>query len=152
MRLTPNFTLAQLVHSETAASRGIDNIPPAEIIDNLAVLAQGLEQVRTLLGHTLDISSGYRSPELNGIVGGSKASQHVLGLAADFICPAFGTPLEVARAIRDSGIAFDQMILEHHEWVHISFSPAPRCRVMTILDAEAGYLLGLRDEKGNPVA
>src|SRR5215470_6689592 len=95
-RLSRYFTLAQLIHSDTARDRGIDNTPLPQVVPNLRVLARGLDQVRTLLGYPLDISSGYRSPVLNAAVGGVRDSQHMDGLAADFICPGFGNPLEVA--------------------------------------------------------
>jgi zinc D-Ala-D-Ala carboxypeptidase len=89
---------------------------------------------------------------LNAAVGGSGASQHMLGLAADFECPGFGTPLEVARAIQRSGIAFDQCILEYGRWVHLSFSDAPRGRMLTIYEDEKGYVAGLWDKDGNQIA
>jgi hypothetical protein len=152
MQLSPNFSLGELVYSETAEQNGIDNTPPAEIVENLKRLAAGLEAVRTLLGAPLEISSGYRCPALNEAVGGSAASQHVQGLAADFACAAFGSPLEVARAIQRSGIEFDQCILEYGRWVHLSFSDAPRGRLLTIYDETEGYLAGLWDEDGRQIA
>jgi len=151
MLLTPNFPLAALVRSDTAAEQGIDNSPPAEVIDNLRILADGLEQVQALLGHALEISSGYRCPALNEAIGGTAASQHVLGLAADFTCPGFGPPMDIARAISGSTIVFDQCILEFGRWVHLSFSPQPRGRVLTIYDNDEGYLAGLWDSTGNRV-
>lgn len=152
MQLSPNFSLGELVYSETAEQSGIDNTPPAEIVENLKRLAAGLEAVRALLGAPLEISSGYRCPALNEAVGGSASSQHVLGLAADFACPAFGSPLEVAQAIQRSGMEFDQCILEYGRWVHLSFSDAPRGRLLTIYDEKEGYLAGLWDEEGKQLA
>jgi len=152
MLLTPNFPLALLVRSETAEQQGIDNSPSADVIDNLKVLAAGLEQVQSLLGHPLEISSGFRCAALNQVVGGAAASQHVQGLAADFVCPAFGTPFEIASTISESTIAYDQCILEYGRWVHISFSPQPRGRMLTIYDSTEGYVAGLWDSAGNRVA
>lgn len=152
MRLSQNFSLGDLVYSETAEQCGIDNTPPPEIVENLKRLAAGLEAVRSLLGAPLEISSGYRCAALNEAVGGSGASQHVQGLAADFDCPAFGTPFEIARAIQQSVIEFDQCILEYGRWVHLSFSDAPRRRMLTIYDEEKGYIAGLWDEEGKQVA
>jgi len=152
MQLSPNFSLSDLVYSETAEQCGIDNTPPPEVVENLKRLAAGLEAVRALLGAPLEISSGYRCAALNEAVGGSAASQHVQGLAADFDCPAFGTPLEIAHAIERSGIQFDQCILEYGRWVHLSFSDAPRRRMLTIYDEEKGYIAGLWDEEGKQVA
>jgi len=152
MQLSPNFSLSELVYSETAEKNGIDNTPPPEIVENLKRLATGLETVRALLGAPLEISSGYRCAALNEAVGGSGASQHLLGLAVDFACPGFGTPLEVARAIQASGVPFDQCILEYGRWVHLSFGDAPRGRILTIYDEKEGYLAGLWDEDGKQIA
>ena len=152
MQLSPHFSLAQLTYSETAEKKSIDNSPPPEIIENLTRLASELERVQALLGAPLDISSGYRCAALNEAVGGSDTSQHVQGLAADFACPAFGTPLDVARAIQQSGIDFDQCVLEYGRWVHLSFNDAPRGRVLTIYDEKIGYLAGLWDPDGNRIA
>jgi zinc D-Ala-D-Ala carboxypeptidase len=152
MRLTPNFTLEELIRSETAERERIDNTPAAEIVANLTLLAAGLEQVRELLAQPLEISSGYRCPELNRRVGGAESSQHTRGMAADFTCDAFGGPLEIIRAVRASGIEFDQCILEFGRWVHISFTRQPRGKVLTIYDSKEGYLDGLWDARGNPVA
>jgi hypothetical protein len=148
----PNFPPALLVRSETAEQQGIDNCAPPEVIENLTVLAAGLEQVQALLGHPLEISSGYRCPALNAAVGGSATSLHVRGLAADFVCPDFGTPLEIARAIGDSAIAFDQCIPEFGNWVHLSFSRHPRGRVLSTYDRDEGYLAGLWNSADNRVA
>jgi hypothetical protein len=152
MLLSANFSLARLTDSETARKNGIDNTPPMEILENLKRLAAGLEEVQALLGAPLDISSGYRCTALNEAVGGTGDSQHVQGLAADFVCPGFGSPMEIARAIRQSKIEFDQCILEYGRWVHLSFNDAPRRRVLTIYDPGDGYLAGLWDEDGNQLA
>ena len=151
MQLSPHFSLAQLVHSETAQQRGIDNSPSPEVLKNLRRLAAGLEEVQRLLGAAISISSGYRCEALNEAIGGSRTSQHVQGLAADFTCPDYGPPLDVARAMQQSDIDFDQCILEFGRWVHVSFSAAPRGRVLTIYDADKGYVAGLWDEEGNRV-
>lgn len=143
LRLSGYYTLATLTASETAAMRGIDNSPSDEAIANLRILARGLDRVRRLLGHRLVINSGYRCPELNVAVGGARHSQHTAGFAADIECPGFGPPLAVARAIAGSAIAFDTLILEFGRWVHLSFMPAPRRRIMTIRDVAEGYLDGI---------
>ena len=130
MNLTDHFTLEELTASQTASRRGLDNTPPSDILPHLIVLAQGLERVRALLGKPMLVSSGYRAPAVNEAVGGSSHSAHCLGYAADFICPAFGTPRDVAVAVRDSGIPFDQIIMEG-TWVHLSFDPKMRRQALT---------------------
>ncbi|SIO50443.1 Peptidase M15 [Burkholderia sp. GAS332] len=134
MRLTDHFTLDELTQSETAARRGIANTPSPAIVESLTRTAQTLEQVRTLLGSCpVLVSSGYRSPALNAAVGGSATSAHVQGLAADFFCPGFGSPLDICRKIAASGIAFDQLIFEG-TWVHLGLGVVgqkPRNQVLT---------------------
>ena len=152
MQLTPNFSLEQLIYSETAQRERIDNTPGPDIVANLRLLAEGLERVRMLTGLPLEISSAYRCPELNRRVGGTETSQHTQGLAADFTCAAFGPPADIIKAICGAGIDFDQCILEYAKWVHISFSKAPRGRVLSIYDPGQGYLDGLRDAGGNRIA
>jgi hypothetical protein len=142
-RLSSYYTLAALTASETATARGIDNTPPEDVVANLRVLARGLDRVRRLLGHRLVINSAYRCRELNVAVGGAPRSQHTEGFACDLECPAFGAPMDVARAIVASPVAFDTLILEFGRWVHLSFTPTPRRRVMTIRSVDEGYLDGL---------
>jgi zinc D-Ala-D-Ala carboxypeptidase len=133
MNLSAHFTLAEFTDSQTAARQGIDNTPPADVVERLKRTAQGLEAVRVRLGCApIVISSGYRSPALNAAIGGSKNSQHMTGEAADFTCPRFGSPTEVAAALKDSGIEYDQLILEFGRWVHISFSDKPRHHALVI--------------------
>ena len=121
--LSPHFTVQELVRSDIAIRKGIYNFPTADVLENLGVLAQKLETVRVILGRPVYISSGYRSEELNADIGGSKTSAHMLGLAADFECPAFGTPREVFEYLRkhEQEIGYDQLILEFppNGWIHL---------------------------------
>lgn len=131
MNLTEHFSLAELTASATAQRLGIDNHPGLEIISHLTQLAVQLERVRHALGdNPLIISSGYRCPELNQAVGGARRSAHMEGWAADFTCPAFGTPLQIVRALTAANLPFDKLIQEGR-WVHISFRPGARRQVLT---------------------
>ena len=125
MYLTEHFSLAELVASEMAARHGINNHPPNDVLANLRnILAPGLERVREALAHqAVLVTSGYRSRVLNAVVNGSRESAHILGLAADIICPRYGSPLEVCRAIVAAGIETDQIIHEGN-WCHVA-CPAP---------------------------
>ena len=119
--LTENFKLKELIVTKT----GIDNTPPNHIIDNLYTLAQALEKVRTACGNNpVTVLSGYRSPDVNKAVGGSKTSAHMKGLAADFVVGNM-TIKEVFDTIRKAGIVYDQLILEP-SWIHIGLAAAPR--------------------------
>ena len=125
MQLSPNFTLEELIASETAERHGIDNTPTPEVVENLKHLAATLQEVRTLLGNkSIHINSGYRSPAVNEKLGSKPASDHCKGLAADFVCPSFGSPDEIVRAIMGSPIPYKQVIREFERWVHLAV-PAP---------------------------
>lgn len=122
MNLTPHFTLEELTQSHLAVRARIDNTPDRSAVFNLSRVAELLEEVRLLLGeHSIQISSGYRCTKLNTLIGGSKTSQHMQGLAVDFICPGYGTPREICQVIRDYGLQFDQLIFEG-TWVHLSLA------------------------------
>jgi hypothetical protein len=132
--LAKHFSLAELTASQTAERAGLANIPNGEAVENLRRLAAVLEDVRALLGNVaVLVSSGYRSPALNRLVGGSNTSAHVSGCAADFIAPGFGTPRQVCLRVMETGIAFDQLIYEG-TWVHLGIAPVgvePRGQVLT---------------------
>lgn len=151
MQLSEHFSLEELIASEVAARQGIDNTPPPDIIANLRELARGLELVRNSLGNLpIHVSSGYRCPELNARVGGARNSAHLSGLAADIVCPQFGSPLDVCLLIASRHIATDQIIHEFGSWCHVAFA-APgtfaRNERLTIASAARGYEPGL-----NPIA
>lgn len=136
MRLSPHFSLEELTHSDTAVRLGIDNTPTVEIIDNLTYLAGELEYVRTILGHPMLISSGFRCHVLNNHLGSKRTSSHTKGLAVDFICPSFGNPHSVVSAIVAANINYDQVILEYGRWVHLSFHPTKPRKQALIIDKE----------------
>jgi hypothetical protein len=122
--MSPHFTLAELIFSQTAIRHNIDNTPSEEIKANLRRLCGTLEQVRALTGKPISISSGYRCRALNSLTpGSSPTSAHVLGLAADINCTGMA-PKALAIMIRDSGIEFDQLIYEGG-WVHIGLAVGP---------------------------
>jgi uncharacterized protein YcbK (DUF882 family) len=119
MKLSENFTLEELTHSETALRMEWDNTPSAKEIDNLIRLAYLLEQVRKVVGKPIMINSGYRSKQVNESVGSKESSQHRLGCAADIKVPDM-SPKQVCEAIKASDIQFDQLIKEFDSWTHIS--------------------------------
>lgn len=131
MNLSEHFTLDELIFSSTAQRKQIDNTPPAEVLENLRRLADGLEQIRLALGgRPLRINSGYRCPKLNRAVGGARLSAHMAGWAADFTCAEYGSPLKIVKAIAKTDIPFDKLIQEG-TWVHVSFAPEARRKLLT---------------------
>lgn len=144
--LSLHFTLDELTASQTAARAGIDNTPPADIMENLKRTAIALEHVRAILGCPVMVSSGYRCPALNAAIGGSKTSAHMRGLAVDFTVPAYGPPLKIARVLAASELPFDQLIHEYGRWVHLGLAEdqvRPRRELLSIF-AGTGYLSGIR--------
>lgn len=136
--LSPHFSLEELVVTQ---QRGLDNTPDSEAFKNLKHTAKRMEQVRSLLGDkVIVVTSGYRSLAVNRAVGGARASAHLHGNAADFVCHGFGTPRQICRVLAASNLTFDQLI-EEGSWVHISFDPKGRRQMLT--KKGAGYVDGL---------
>ena len=68
--------------------------------------------MRDHFGKPIRLSSGYRSPQLNKEVGGSKSSQHVTGQAFDIQGTNGITNAEIFEYIKDN-LVFDQLIWEY---------------------------------------
>ena len=130
MRLSPNFTLKELIKSQTAERKGINNNPNEDNIENLQRLCEHvLQPVRDHYGKVVSVSSGFRSPELCVAIGSSTTSQHASGQAADFEIYGVSNK-ELADYIADN-LDFDQLILEFWKpeepnsgWVHCSYKGA----------------------------
>jgi zinc D-Ala-D-Ala carboxypeptidase len=139
-QLTAHFALEEFTDSQTAARKGIPNVPPVGSPEraNLKRTADVMEEVRTLLGDKpILVSSGYRSPAVNAAVGGSKSSAHMSGLAVDFSCPGYGTPRAICVALSPhmKALGIDQLIHEFDSWVHLGLRAAdmtPRHQALTI--------------------
>lgn len=116
------FTIKELCHSDTANRLRIDNVPSEDVIAHLNVLVDNiLDPAREMLGSPIYVSSGYRQPTLNAIVGGDKNSQHMKGQAADIYASNM-------HALRDilAGMNYDQFIIYEGyggrlNFFHISF-------------------------------
>ena len=126
-KLSANFSLNELIKSETALRNGLDNTTTQQVVDNLRTLCENvLQPVREGYGVAVKVNSGYRAPDVNAAVGGSRTSDHCKGQAADIEIP--GVPnAELAEWIRDN-LDFTQLILEFYTpgipdsgWVHVSY-------------------------------
>ena len=123
MKLSKNFTRAEIEHSNTAKRLGISNEMSEKHLENMQRLIDNLIQpLRDELG-PIRISSGYRSPALNRAIGGSSRSQHSRAEALDIQFWKDGKMNNKVLYdwIIDSGLEFDQMINEFDfSWIHIS--------------------------------
>ena len=127
MIITKNLTLEELIHSDTAKAKGIDNSPTNEHLKYLIEIANNIFQpLRDGIGKPIRISSGYRSEKLNKAVGGSKTSQHNKGQALDLVATPGFTNKDIFDYIKKH-LEFDQMIWEfgtdtNPDWVHVSYN------------------------------
>jgi hypothetical protein len=123
MKLSKNFALSEITHSNTAKRLGIDNEPTETHLQNMQHLVDNLIQpLRDSIG-PIRVSSGYRNPALNRAIGGSSSSQHCKGQALDLQFWQMGKMMNelIYDWILDSGLEFDQMINEFDfAWIHIS--------------------------------
>lgn len=149
--LSPNFTLEELIKSDTAKAKGISNVP-SEIHKRTLkhTCVYFLEPLRTLLNTkykvyggsrvkyvAVKITSGYRGPALNKAVGGAKTSGHCLGEAADLeavivfengakaVLPYTNLYSDIKEWVKLDKLSVDQCIQErsgNSVWVHASYS------------------------------
>ena len=128
------FTIKELCKSSTATSHGITNSPSKEIERNLGELVYFiLDPLREAYGKPIKVNSGYRCPELNKLVGGSKTSQHVKGCAADISVGNKSENERLFNLIQELNLPFDQLIDEKNfSWVHVSYSKTPRKQVLRL--------------------
>ena len=126
--ISKNFSYNEFEASSVAKEKRIDNtIKDWRVRDAIKSLVDNLLQpLRDHLDARVNVSSGYRCPELNKEVGGSPTSQHPKGEAADVWSPVY-TPYQIACAVIELGLAFDQLIL-YPGFVHLSYKLEGRQR------------------------
>ena len=152
MQLTNNFSLAEMVKSDTALRHDMDHTPGEAEIANLKTLCEKvLQPVRDNFKTGVKVNSGYRSPDVNAKVGGSRTSDHCKGQASDIEIP--GVPnADLAVWIMDN-LDYTQLILEFYTpgvpdsgWVHVSYDPENLKKqnlTATKKDGKTVYLNGL---------
>lgn len=128
MKLTPNFTLEEMIASTTAKQKSIYNTPTQPQIENLSLLCRNiLQPVREAFGEPIIVSSGYRSYALNKAVGGASNSDHLSGAAAD-IHTKSNTKTDnkrlfdlIVKMANEGKIVCRQIIDEYgYKWIHVS--------------------------------
>lgn len=121
------FTLAELLRSDTAKKKNIDNTPSWEVVEHLGELVENiLDPLRAAYGMPIRVSSGYRCEKLNKAVGGAATSVHMHGYAADLqVSGSFNKFRDfVVEWAAKSGAKFDQILLERDRktgarWIHV---------------------------------
>lgn len=131
------FNYQEFEDSATARRDGIDNSLTPVARRMVTILVEMLlDPLRRVWGSPIVISSGYRCPELNILIGGAKHSHHLLGCAADLIAGSPDDHRRLFRLIQEThelcGLEFTQLILEPGaRWIHISYVPGNlRCQVI----------------------
>ena len=123
-----NFKLSEFFVSSAADKNGIKNEPSldarATIERNINLLVDNvLDPVRDKFCAPVIITSGYRCPQVNKLVGGANNSQHMSGCAADFHIKGFTCLMmhQVFLNIYDT-MDFDQLIYYRSKnIIHVSY-------------------------------
>ena len=136
MKLSAHFDLCEFTRSESAKREGVSNMPTVEHLVNIKILCERvLEPIRAKFG-PINISSGYRSSDLNHFIGGSLNSDHCKGRAADIDMDGHGgevTNKMIFDYIKDN-LEIDQLINEfNYSWVHVGYRKGANRR--QVLDA-----------------
>lgn len=118
------FTLKEMINSNTAKSKGIDNTPTWSVVLNLLELVQNvLDPIREAYKKPITVNSGYRCIELNRAIGSKDNSQHILGLAADITVGSREANKQLFEFIQSNIKEWDQLINENnYQWIHISYN------------------------------
>ena len=117
------FSLEELIESDTARKKGIDNTPGQKEIEHLDELMDFLDPLREAWGSSIKVNSGYRCERLNKAVGGSSTSAHLSGWAAD-LWPG-NNHFEAFKYFVISYLQdkkYDQCIIEksgRSQWIHL---------------------------------
>jgi hypothetical protein len=134
MQLSENLSLAEMISSESAKRKGIDNRPGPVQSENLQLLANKIFQpIRNHFRTPINISSGFRSIALNKSIGGTSSSQHCSGEAMDIDMDGSNiSNKQIFEWIKDN-LSFDQLIWEfgndkNPDWVHVSYESSGKQR------------------------
>lgn len=121
------ISYSEAVDSATAIRNGIDNTPSPVILLNMKAVGENVHTpLRKHFGVPIYVTSFYRCPALNKLVGGSTTSQHVLGEAMDIVSRTQGVTNAMLFHWIVANLQFDQIIWEfgtddEPQWVHVSF-------------------------------
>lgn len=142
--LTNNFSLDEMIQSQTALRNNLDNTPNESQIENLKGLCENvLQPLRDYYQSPIKVTSAFRSEKLATLIGSKPTSQHCKGEAADFEIPGYDNK-EVASHIKNN-FDYDQLILEYYDesdknsgWIHCSFKSSDN-RKQNLIKDKSGY-------------
>lgn len=129
IKLSEHFTLGEVTKTSHKTVDG--NIPSRVAIENLRNICENwLEALRQAQGPIV-INSGYRSPEVNKLAGGSATSNHLTGCAVDIRVTGFEQAIRYASILLDIADGtkrdFDELIIERNSagryWIHFAVRP-----------------------------
>ena len=129
IKLSEHFTLGELCKTNHKTADG--NIPSRVAIENLRNICENwLEALRQAQGPIV-INSGYRSPEVNKLAGGSTKSNHLTGCAVDIRVTGFEQAIRYASILLDIADGtkrdFDELIIARNSagryWIHFAVRP-----------------------------
>ena len=124
MKLTEHFTFEELTYTSHKDILEANRESAKAFMKQLKYIAGTSEEIRAVLGVPLRVTSGFRSSQLNKLVGGSPTSGHTKGLCADVI-PLGVDVVEAQKKIianKDKCPSLKKCILEMvkgSEWLHI---------------------------------
>jgi len=137
----PNFRYGEFEKSDAAIRLDIDNTPDDKQWKNIEKLAvRVLQPIRNRFG-SIKITSGFRAPELNIAIGGSRWSNHCRGEAAD-IEPVSGAVelIDILKFIHDN-LEFRTLIAEYFPggWIHVDYREGGNIKLLKLKDKNHNY-------------
>lgn len=129
-QLSPHFSLDEMVRSQTATINKVSNQPSQAERDWLHYLCiKVLEPLREYIKRPIQISSGYRCPRLNALVGGVSNSQHIYGQAADIRILSKEDGDKIFQYLKTNPFVhkalYERSKSTGSRWIHVSVSPDP---------------------------
>lgn len=168
-KVSKYVSLGEVTHSNTAISRGLDNTPSEEQIELIKSAAENVfDKLREHAGAPIKINSVFRGKELNKAIGGSKTSQHCVGLDPEH--RSYGAAFdiddyywvkdinklnntEMGDYIREN-LDYDQLIYEfpingYPKWIHFSYRPDGKNRKANLIATKRGGRTTYLNYEGN---
>jgi len=112
-----NFTWEEVLY---LPRYNIHAVPTKEVITRVTKFAPKVQEVRNILGVPMLVTSWWRPPAYNKLIGGADESWHMEGGALDFRCPGI-TSDEIRHQLQpkleDLGLRMED--LPGASWVHI---------------------------------